>query len=292
MAETLNEYVRSSIPDVPVHVAYTQLEGMKKGRLSLMHLHDEIELVHVNSGVMEVDVDSKKYIATEGTTFFVNSRIPHSTHALTDGTSGILLQLRAEDFFGKKSHGISKYLLRFANAYDKPILLLENEEQICGNMKKIMSEYSNKESAYEVYVLACVYNILAFLYREKVLVDAGAYYDTRALAKLMPILEYVDENYNKDLTLESVSSHFGLNPSYFSRMFKKALGSAYTEYLNFVRICKAEKLLKDTDMSVLEVAMETGFSSVTYFNRVFKKIRNCSPTTYKKAMMQRTRDRG
>ena len=159
-------------------------------------------------------------------------------------------------------------------------------------MKKIMSEYSNKESAYEVYVLACVYNILAFLYREKVLVDAGAYYDTRALAKLMPILEYVDENYNKDLTLESVSSHFGLNPSYFSRMFKKALGSAYTEYLNFVRICKAEKLLKDTDMSVLEVAMETGFSSVTYFNRVFKKIRNCSPTTYKKAMMQRTRDRG
>jgi len=287
-----NEYVRSSIPQIPVHVDNTCLEGMKKGRLSRMHLHDEIELVHVECGVFEIDVEDKKYIATKGTTFFINSRIPHSTYALTDGTSGILLQFRAEDFFDKKIHSISKYLPRFANAYDRPILLFENEEELCGNIEKIMKEYSKKDTAYQVYVLAGVYGILAFLYRERILIDASSYYDAGALMKLLPVLEYIDENYNKDLTLDVISSHFGLNPSYFSRMFKKAVGSVYTEYLNFVRICKAEKLLKETDMGILDVALEVGFSSVSYFNRVFKRVRNCTPTTYKNAMKPTTHGRG
>jgi len=141
-------------------------------------------------------------------------------------------------------------------------------------------------------VLAGVYGILAFLYRERILIDASSYYDAGALMKLLPVLEYIDENYNKDLTLDVISSHFGLNPSYFSRMFKKAVGSVYTEYLNFVRICKAEKLLKETDMGILDVALEVGFSSVSYFNRVFKRVRNCTPTTYKNAMKPTTHGRG
>ena len=241
----------------------------------------------MNSGVIEINVENKTYVATEGTTFFINSRIPHSTYAMVDGTSGILIQLRVEDFFDKKIRSYSKHLPRFANVTGKSIALYENEEQVMECMLRMMKEYSEKNKAYEIYILAQVYSILAFLYRNNLIVDAAEYYDMHALQKILPVLEYVDENYNKDLSLEVISSHFGLNPSYFSRMFKKAIGSAYTEYLNFVRVCKAEKLLKDTDMSILAVALEVGFSSVSYFNRVFKNTKNCTPTTYKKAMYQK-----
>ncbi len=282
-----NEYVRRSIPELPVHVGYTMKENKASGELSQMHLHDEIELVHVESGVIEVSVESKKYIATEGTTVFLSSRTPHSTYALTDGTSGILLQFKAEDFFDKKINSISKYLPRFANVYDLPILLIEKESELYLNMEKIIEEYTLQKDAYEFYILAGVYSILAYLYRAKIIVDAGVYYDTRAITKILPVLEYIDENYNKDLSLESVAGQFGLNPSYFSRMFKSAVGNAYTEYLSFVRICKAEKLLKESSLSILEISMEVGFSSVSYFNRVFKKTRNCTPTTYKEAMKKR-----
>ena len=150
-------------------------------------------------------------------------------------------------------------------------------------MQEIMKEYDERNSAYEAYIISGVYAILGYLYRNGVLADAASYYDTHALQKLLPVLEYIDENYDRDLTLEMISGRFGLNASYFSRMFKKVVGSGFTEYLNFVRICKSEKLLKNTDMCILDIALEVGFSSVSYFNRVFKKIKNCTPTVYRNA---------
>lgn len=282
-----NENIISSIPEIPLHVDRTQRPHMSAGPLSQMHFHDELELIHVCSGVIEVALDIGRYKVKSGDTVFVNSRIPHSTSACVDGTCGILVQLRIEDFFDKKIKSMSKYLPRFANAGDTPIAVFENESEVKENITRIMEEYSTKQDAYEVYVLGGVYNILAFLFRRKILVDASTYYNTGAIQKLMPILEYVNENYNKDLTLDAISAKFGFNSSYFSRMFKKALGSGYTDYLCFVRICKAEKLLRETDMSVIDVALEVGFSSVSYFNRVFKKHKNCTPTLYKKAMYQK-----
>lgn len=279
-----NESIISSIPEIPVRVDYTQKRGMVKGLLSQMHYHDEIELIYVTSGVMEVELDSGKYTVESGNTVFVNSRTPHSTYAVVDGTSGILIQLRIEDFFDQKIRSMSKYLPRFANAGDTPIMIFEENEGVGERIKHIMKEYSAKESAFEVYILGEVYGILAFLFRRRILVDASTYYNTKAVQKLIPVLEYVNENYSKDITLDEISTRFGFNPSYFSRMFKKALGSGYSDYLAFVRICKAEKLLRDTDMSIIDVSLEVGFSSVSYFNKVFKKHKNCTPTLYKKAM--------
>ena len=282
-----NENIISSIPEIPVRVDYTHLPNMRRGLLSQMHFHDEIELIYVISGTIDIILDSGKYSAPAGSTVFVNSRIPHSTLAATDGTSGILIQLRVEDFFDKKIRSMSKYLPRFANATDTPVAVFDNEEGVGDCIKHIMKEFTSKDTAYEVYVLGEVYGILAFLLRKRILVDSSTYYNAGAVQKLLPVLEYINDNYNKDLKLEQVSDKFGFNPSYFSRMFKKTLGSGYTDYLAFVRICQAENLLRNTDMSVIDVALEVGFSSVSYFNRVFKKHKNCSPTLYKKAMYQK-----
>ena len=71
------------------------------------------------------------------------------------------------------------------------------------------------------------------------------------------------------------------DPSYFCRIFKSAIGATFTEYLNFVRVCKAEKMLSRTNNSILDISEAVGFSSVSYFNRVFKKYRNCSPRAYR-----------
>jgi len=278
-----NELIISTIPNVPVHVDRTQKPEKKAGVLSEMHLHDEIELVYVDEGRIDLIIDGKTYVAEEGTAFFINSRIPHSTVAVCDGTSGTLLQFRREDFFDKSIKKISKYLPRFAGRADTPVVLFDKESSIGGSMRGIMREYDERRNAYEAFIISGVYSILGHLYREGILADAASYYDVHALQKLLPILEYIDENYGKDLTLDHISGQFGLNASYFSRMFKKVIGSAYTEYLNFVRICKSEKLIKSTDMSILDIALEVGFSSVSYYNRVFKKIKNCTPTVYRNA---------
>jgi YesN/AraC family two-component response regulator len=116
-----------------------------------------------------------------------------------------------------------------------------------------------------------------------VLVDTEQFFQTKEVQKILPALEYVNRNYNEEISLESVSVMLGFGPSYFCRIFKTATGATFTEYLNFVRICKAEKMLARTNNSILEISETVGFSSVSYFNRVFKKYRNCSPRGYRLA---------
>jgi len=278
-----NELIISTIPDVPVRVDRTQKPEKRAGVLSEIHLHDQIELVYVDEGRIDVLIDGKTYVAEKGTTFFINSCIPHSTVAVCDGTSGTLLQFCREDFFDKSISKISKYLPRFAVLGETPIVLFDKNSPIAAAMQNIMTEYDERGNAYEAFIISGVYSILGYLYRSGILADSASYYNTHALQKLLPVLEYIDQNYGRDITLDQISGEFGLNPSYFSRMFKKSVGSGFTEYLNFIRVCKSEKLLKSTDMSILGIALEVGFSSVSYFNRIFKKIKNCTPTVYRNA---------
>lgn len=66
-----------------------------------------------------------------------------------------------------------------------------------------------------------------------------------------------------------------LSPNHFCKVFKKITGKTLIEYLHLLRINEAEKMLVDTDASITEIAGNVGFSSITYFGRVFKKLKMC-----------------
>ena len=87
--------------------------------------------------------------------------------------------------------------------------------------------------------------------------------------------------------LSTLSELCGLSEGYFCRQFKNATGSTPMEYLNFVRIYHAEKLLVRSAMPILDVSMEVGFSSVSYFNRMFRRFKGCAPNSYRNAQYLR-----
>ena len=107
--------------------------------------------------------------------------------------------------------------------------------------------------------------------------------------KIRPVLEYINENYSDELSTYDLSRMMNFNETYFCRMFKNIVGTSAINYINFVRVCKAEKLLKK-NISLLEVANKTGFSSLSYFNRVFKKYNHYSPSEYRKMIKERSFD--
>ena len=108
----------------------------------------------------------------------------------------------------------------------------------------------------------------------------------RDVQKILPVLSYVNTNYAEALKLSEVAAMLSFDESYFCRIFKNATGATFTEYLNFVRISKAEKLLKKTHQSILEISEAVGFSSVSYFNRIFKKYHLASPRAYRGMLYQ------
>lgn len=94
-------------------------------------------------------------------------------------------------------------------------------------------------------------------------------------------IQYIAQNYYQPLTLTTVAEQVHLNASYFSTLFKQSTGIAFKEYLNNVRIEEAKNLLANTDYSIIDIAIATGFESQNYFSKIFKKYTGITPRQFR-----------
>ncbi len=106
--------------------------------------------------------------------------------------------------------------------------------------------------------------------------DEHSYHVTKAKA-------YIEKNYYEPLTLQQLADYLGINKSYFCTIFKKVTKQSFSPYINNLRIEKSKELLIDTNDSILEIALATGFSSASYFNNIFKKVVGMTPVAYRQA---------
>ena len=278
-----NETVRGNVINTALRAALQPQNGKTSvGLTCKMHYHDELEFLVVYEGVFCCSVYNKLYRAKAGDVIFINSRVPHTT--ITEEPARIgLVQFKESDFIDTEITKIIKYSMRFQSQVSSPVRVFSSKD-LFDALDLILREVEGKEGSYEIFVRSGVYRTLGILYREGALSDSERIYNTREVQKILPILSYINVNYAENLSLDSVSARLGFDQSYFCRIFKNATGATFTEYLNFVRICKAEKLLLKTRDSILEISEAVGFSSVSYFNRIFRKYRNCSPRTYRSVL--------
>ncbi len=276
-----NEQVKSTLQKMPIHVSPYPKRSKKAGIAAALHYHDEIEFVIVFNGKFSITVDGEEYFASAGDVVFVGSGVPHSTKNITD-TMTALVQFRENDYLNSNITKIIKYSVKFNNLSESKVRIIKNKE-LFDSLCRLIKESEEKKDAFEIFVRSEIYKILGLLYRDGILLDTERFFRTKEIQKILPALEYVNKNYSENISLEDASSLLGFDPSYFCRIFKSATGATFTEYLNFVRVCKAEKLLSSTRKSILEISEAVGFSSLSYFNRIFKKIRNRSPGNYRMA---------
>lgn len=277
-----NEIVPSVLPELPMNISKTHLSKAKT--ICDVHYHDEIELLYVTEGALTCVIDDKTTAARAGQILFINSRVPHWTRT-PEGESGyILLQVNVELLRGSVKHrSATTYLYSLLQKSSVPVMLLEDAQ--CARMIEEAHRQSQERGrGCAQFILSSVYYILGVLEREGCLSGSVKLPDDQAVRKLVPALEYINSNYaRQDLSLEAVSGVLGLNPAYFCRLFKKGTGHSFTEYLNFLRVSMSEELLRSTSRSILDISMDVGFSSVSYYNRMFKKVKNCTPTVYRSA---------
>ncbi|MBO7335884.1 MAG: AraC family transcriptional regulator [Lachnospiraceae bacterium] len=95
------------------------------------------------------------------------------------------------------------------------------------------------------------------------------------------LLEYINDNYMQPITLEDAAESIGFSKYYFSRLFKQYTDYTFCDYLTLRRIRAAKELLSDPEYSIMDIAMNTGFSSISTFNRVFKDSEGCTPSAFR-----------
>jgi two-component system, response regulator YesN len=97
------------------------------------------------------------------------------------------------------------------------------------------------------------------------------------------VKQFIKENISSNkLSREDIANHVYLNPDYLTRLFKKQTGSSISEYLQYERIEYAKKLLMETNQSVSDIAIESGYANFSYFSTIFKKATKLNPMEFRK----------
>ena len=100
--------------------------------------------------------------------------------------------------------------------------------------------------------------------------------------KLNNIIDWISLNATKIKSVGQVATRFGYNPEYLTTLVKQVTGKSLKEYINARRIHAAKKLLRNTDLSIKEIADACGYQDDKYFSRIFKKYQEVSPNVYRK----------
>lgn len=103
----------------------------------------------------------------------------------------------------------------------------------------------------------------------------------RELALTRKVIQYIQSNYDKDISYESLTEKFYMNPVYMNRIFKKNTGTSIHAFLVNYRINMAMELLRSSNISVREIAFAAGFNDIPHFGKTFKRITGVSPVKYR-----------
>ncbi|MFQ7550283.1 MAG: helix-turn-helix transcriptional regulator [Blautia marasmi] len=101
--------------------------------------------------------------------------------------------------------------------------------------------------------------------------------DASSKDKILLAAQYIKKHYNENLAINSLAELYNMSPNYFSSVFKKELNQSAVNYITEVRMEKAREYLKDTDLSVIEIAERVGYEDSQYFFRVFKRTAGVTP---------------
>lgn len=98
--------------------------------------------------------------------------------------------------------------------------------------------------------------------------------------KLLPVLQYLAQNFDQPLTLENVSSHFDLSERTLSRLFTNVLETSFVQYLKMLRVVKGIEMMLQTNQNLSEIAYQTGYGSIAAFSKVFYQLTNKRPSVF------------
>lgn len=243
-----------------------------------LHWHNAIEIIMPLTNSFEAICDGVPYLLSERDVLI----IPAGTMHLLKAQPGrrLIFQLDNRAIADNPAlTDLSSLLattLLINSEYDRDLLISLNN-----TLKDVYILYSEFEDLAEVRIYINILNMLTRI-REHQLSSVDLEEDGKYSDKFRNILKYIDMNYMNDITLDDLADMAGYSKYHFSRIFKKYCNTTFIAFLNQRRIKAAEMLLLNEEMSVTNVAMQVGFSSLTTFNRVFKELKGGTPSEFRR----------
>lgn len=256
------------------------------------HWHQAAEVVYVLDESLKIGVNSDTYTLNTRDIMLISGGDVHYFEPQPRQVNRFILHFEMAFFESFASVVKDK---RFTRILLKESDTVEGDSEVCvhrileDQILGILNENEKKREGYKIALKARLFDILVILLRHIPMEPYSLHEKNRhlnRLERLENVFRFVEQNFSSNITLEEISAVANFSVYYFTRFFKEATGMTFGKYVNNYRVAKAAEYLIDTNDSITEVVFKSGFGSIKTFNRVFKQLKGCSPSQYKKAISE------
>jgi AraC-like DNA-binding protein len=251
------------------------------------HFHSECQLVYIVSGSGKRIIGDSIEHFEEGDLTFVGPNVPHVWYSKSDPGQKEKEAVSVALYINPDA--VSEHLSGLIDTQELRHFFKDSERgiSICGEKKRLIIEILEQMPGQKnIALLASFTQILNCLLDPRELVwlnvpDILSAYKGQTQRRVHKLMQYIQQNFKDEITLQQAASVAGLQVHSFCRFFKGLTNRTFSDFLNEVRIGFAAKLLHQSDLPVTQIALECGYTNISYFNRCFKKIHQMSPKTYR-----------
>ena len=253
------------------------------------HWNNALEIIMPVENHYDVDASGQSYHLLPGEILIIPSGEMHALYAPETGkrfifqfdVSGISQMKGYTSIQSLMTSGLHITKLSFPQIYGDIYQILI----------QIRNEYFSSNEFRELAIYSHLINLFVSIGRNHIN-DMDLFPNTKShkqqeyLQKFNDVLDYIDSHYTEELTLDDIADFSGFSKYHFTRLFKQYTDSTFYDYLSFRRIKSAEELLAKPELSITEIALQSGFSSISTFNRIFKQKKGCTTSEYRSLYSQ------
>jgi AraC-like DNA-binding protein len=255
-----------------------------------MHLHSDFsELVVVQNGTATHCVGDEQYFVRKGDVFVINRGTGHGYKNTNDFyIYNIMYRPENVIYFDsdiRKLAGfhalfvIEPYLAKSQNFKSRLQLTLDDFEKINNIITNMIDEYNKKENGWKMIVRAYFMLIIVALSRKYSMPE----HDTKEnIINMAKAVSYMENNYTEHIAIDELAAQMYISERHFSRLFKQTYQITPGNYILNLRMHYACELLKNSQLSIADVAFKSGFGDGNYFARQFGRIFGVTPREYRK----------
>lgn len=255
--------------------------------------HDFYEISCFFSGDAVYHIADKSFNVQSGSIVFIQSGQMHhmATNIATHNAKPLLsasIYFMPELIIQSTMNSLENdYLLPFLNSGVKRPPILHESDLGIAIWQFVLNMYQESVDSKDFFQLAlknslCELLLLSLRTMKRLnLIEKKVQSSQNKIQRLTAVLDYIQRSYTESISLEQLAELAFMNSSYFCRYFKRIIGISPINYILRYRIEKAKELLVNSSLTITEVAFQVGFSSQSYFNRLFHKFTRMNPKNFR-----------
>lgn len=257
------------------------------------HWHYFVEIIYILEGSVIVSSINDSRTASQGTLAIFHPQTVHSIYPDNDRYckyAVLKFDVNRLNISNSYSPKLS-YILAAAKDDASADFLFSGSDLCCIPTEEIfmscIREIEEKNYGYDLIIQSNLSTLLVELIR----IWRQKDFDTNHISvsqveaeSIHTITEYIDSHFSEPLKVQLLADKCGMSYSYFARLFKQLYGQSCKEYIEFMRICKAEDMLLFTNLDLSYISQETGFSDCSHLIKTFKKLKGITPKQFRMKM--------